>query len=198
MNEHSGMRIAAVLAAALVAAAFAAQSSPARTASAAEGSSASTTFVSKNYGYTVAIPGPQWVAYDAAISWSGDFPLGVDPGLDIIFDSHDRKFIAAAMPLSAGTTLRTWTAHQATTVHSVTAKSGAPFCRKARAFRDTTLGGAPAREFQYVCLGYDTIVVNAVHRGRGYVFQFVSPTPNTAASDRGTFDAGRRSFRFTS
>jgi len=60
-----------------------------------------------------------------------------------------------------------------------------------------TLGGELAREFQLACGGpYDVIFLATVHDGRGYIFQFVSPTPNTAASDRRTYDAGRRSFRF--
>jgi hypothetical protein len=76
--------------------------------------------------------------------------------------------------------------------------SGSPYCEESRAFRSTRLGGAAAREFKNKCLVHDTIVVAALRRGRGYTFQFVSPKENSAASDRRTFDLGRRSFRFTS
>jgi len=42
------------------------------------------------------------------------------------------------------------------------------------------------------------ITLVALHRGLGYMFSFVSPTQNAAASDRVIFEAGRRAFRFTS
>lgn len=48
-----------------------------------------------------------------------------------------------------------------------------------------------------MCPGYDVITLIALHRGLGYMFSFVSPTQNAAASDRRIYDAGRRSFRFT-
>jgi hypothetical protein len=40
-------------------------------------------------------------------------------------------------------------------------------------------------------------IATAVHRGRGYILLFVSPTMNAAAADYRTYEAGRRSFRFT-
>jgi hypothetical protein len=72
-------------------------------------------------------------------------------------------------------------------------------CRfwKSRAFRNATLGGVPAREFQIRCPVHDAIVAVAIHGGRGYTFQFVSPGANSAAADRREFEAGRRAFAFT-
>ena len=43
---------------------------------------------------------------------------------------------------------------------------------------------------------YDVTLL-ALHRGRGYMFSFISPTQNAAAFDRRLYEAGRRSFRFT-
>jgi hypothetical protein len=71
------------------------------------------------------------------------------------------------------------------------------FCKKAYAFRNSTLGGAPAKEFMEMCPEYDVIVLTAIHGQRGYIFQFVSPTANTPVADRRSYEAGRRTFRFT-
>ena len=70
-------------------------------------------------------------------------------------------------------------------------------CHKARAFRDSTLGGEPAREFTEACPDYDVIVLTTIHGHRGYIFQFVSPTANSPAADRHSYEAGRRTFHFT-
>ena len=191
----SRRHIAAAFTVVLVAAAFATQSSPARTASAAAGSAATTKIVSKKYGYTAVLPG-KWFVHYAVTQWLGGFPIGETPDEDFIFDSRDRKFKVMATPVSAGTTLEDWTASHVDTMETFV-NAGKPLCHKARAFRTTTLGGEPAREFQFACLLYDVNVVTAVYQGRGYAFQFVSPTRNTAASDRRTFDAGRRAFHFT-
>ena len=147
-------------------------------------------FVSKRYGYEIVLPA-RYDAYYTTEAWNGkDFPFGSSGKVDVFQDWGDRKFVAAATPLSAGPTLRKWEASYIATMES--------FCQKSRAFRKATLGGIAAREFINVCPGYDVIAVVALRRGRGYFFQFVSPTVNTAASDRRSFDAGRRTFRFTS
>ena len=139
----------------------------------------------------------------AETQWLGSFPFGNNPGVDLIFTPHDetlrdRKFVVAAKRLPGGTTLDDWTASHVATLESEADIASQPICSKARAFRNTTLGGEPAREFQQACSPeYDVIVLTTVHRGRGYIFQFVSPKHNTAASDRRTYDAGRRAFGFT-
>jgi hypothetical protein len=109
--------------------------------------------------------------------------------VDTFGDRHDRKFIAAAKRLPPGTTLLKWSKSVVATMEG--------FCQKSRAFRKTTLGGGPARQFAIACPSYDVIVATAVHRGRGYILLFVSPTMNAAAADYRTYEAGRRSFRFT-
>jgi hypothetical protein len=126
----------------------------------------------------------------ATVPWSGSFPFGGRTDVDGFYDWKDRKFIIAAKRLSAGATLKSWQA-----AHVATKES---FCETSHAFRDSTLDGEPAREFLNVCPLYDVITLVALHRGLGYMFSFVSPTKNAAASDRRIYDAARRSFRFVS
>jgi hypothetical protein len=189
----SGIRIVAALAVALIAVSFAAESSRARTEFTTEAFPPGKKFVSKRYGYEFVLPagrGRYYATY-ASMAWNGkEFPFGDSGKVDVLADLSGRKFIAAATRLSPGTTLRKWEASYIAIMQS--------FCKKARALRSTTLGGVAAREFTIGCPIYDVIAVVALHRGRGYFFQFLSPTANTAASDRRIFDAGRRTFRFTS
>jgi hypothetical protein len=187
----SGIRAVAALAVVLVPLAFAAERSAARTEFAAEAFAQGKKFVSKRYAYEIVLPAGRYYTTYAPKAWNGkDFPFGDSGEVDVVADESDRKFIAAATRLSTGTTLRKWEASYIAVMQS--------FCKNARALRNTTLGGVPAREFTIVCPQYDVIAVVALHRGRGYFFQFVSLTVNTAASDRRIFDAGRRTFRFTS
>jgi hypothetical protein len=175
------------LAAAVVMVAFVAGSSAAWAVRAAEGSAPSNKFVSKRYGYEMVLVG-DWYAYYASSAWTGDFPFG-DSRVDMFMRSDDRKFIVAAKRVPAGTTPRRWAASTITTMQT--------FCQKARAFRGTMLSGAAAREFTSVCPQYDVITVVALHRGRGYLVNFLSPNANAATADRRIYEAGRRSFRFT-
>jgi hypothetical protein len=184
------VRIVTALVAALVAVALAAASSPASRELAAEASAQGTKFVSKRYGYEVVLVG-DWDAFYADIAWTGGTPHGSSGQVDVVIGTGDRKFIVAAKRVPAGTTLRKWEASRFADMQSVS-------CEMARAFRNTTLGGVAARESTSVCPGYDVILVAALHRGRGYIFQFMSPNANATASDRRMFDAGRRAFRFTS
>jgi hypothetical protein len=179
----SRLSIAAALGAAIAVVGLAAESSPARPELAAK-------FVSKRYGYEIVLPG-RWKATYARTAWTGKFPLMDSGEVDFFEDSRERFFIVAAKRLPAGTKLRRWESSHAAVM------SESPYCGESRAFRSTKLGGAPAREFQNRCLVHDAIVVVAVHRRRGYTFQFVSPKEISATSDRRTFDAGRRGFRFT-
>jgi hypothetical protein len=180
--------LVAAFAAALVAVAYVAESSPASRELAVEASAQGTKFVSKKYGYEIA-PVGDWDGFDAYDAWTGNFPFGSSGEVDQIIGPGDRKFIVGAKRVLAGTTLRKWEASQIANMQS--------FCKKARAFRNTTLGGVAAREFSLVCPSYDVITVVALHRGRGYLVNFLSPSANATASDRRIYDAGRRSFRFT-
>jgi hypothetical protein len=182
------MRFVASLVAAALAAVAAVEASQASNELASEASAQGTTFVSKRYGYEFALIGRFFPQY-ATVAWSGSFPFGGRADIDGFYDWKDRKFIIAAKRLPAGATLRSWQVAQVATKEA--------FCAKSQAFRNSTLGGEPAREYLNVCPGYDVITLVALHRGLGYMFSFVSPTQNAAASDRRIYDAARRSFRFS-
>ena len=125
----------------------------------------------------------------AAAQWEGDFPYGASGLVDLILDPEDRKFIVAAKPVSPGMSLSRWLAFV------VGVKRQA--CSRLRNFRTTSLGGVPAREFVNTCPGYDVITLAALHNRHGYLLEYVSPPNFSAASDRRTYEAGRRAFRFT-
>jgi hypothetical protein len=151
-------------------------------------SRATTTYVSKRYGYQITLRG-RYTMYPAAAQWVGDFPFGASGQVDVIADWQDRKFIVAAKPVSRKMSLSRWGAFV------VNVKQQA--CHALRNFGATSLGGVPAREFVNSCPDYDVITLAALHNGRGYLLEYVSPTPFSAASDRRTYEAGRRAFRFT-
>lgn len=150
--------------------------------------SAAPEFVSKRYAYRFA-PGEGYYAKFASTQWRGDFPRGTEPGVEAFLDWNDRKFIVAALRIPASMTLPLWKANHVARMQTQ--------CNRAHAFRNSTLGGAPAKEFLSVCPEYDVIVLTAIHASRGYIFQFVSPTANSDAADRRAYEVGRRTFRFT-
>lgn len=121
--------------------------------------------------------------------WDGGFPFGDSGEVDLIVDPQDRKFIVAAKPVSSRMSL----ARCETFVVRVKRQA----CHRLRNFRASSLGGARAREFVNSCPGYDVITLAALHKGRGYLLEYVSPSSFSAASDRRTYEAGRRSFQFT-
>jgi hypothetical protein len=173
--------------------------SPARPESAARTSAGDTTFTSKSYGYEIALA-RHYDATSARTEWKGGFPLADSGEVDVFTDLRDRPatptsggarfFVVGATRVRDGMTLRAWERSQAAVMSKL--------CQKSRASRTTSLGGVAAREFQNRCPVHDAMVVVALHGGRGYTFQYVSPVSNSAASDRRSFDAGRRGFRFTS
>jgi hypothetical protein len=161
----------------------------ASTATSAHASAAAKRFISKRYAYGLVLP-DAYRARFAQRPWPGNFPIMDRGEVDVFTRSGDRSFVVAATPLASGTSLRDWEKSHAEVMSSY------PLCQKARAFRNTTLGGITAREFQVRCPFHDAIVIVALHRGRGYTFQYVAPKENPAASDRQSLEAGRRGFRF--
>jgi hypothetical protein len=189
----SGMRTVAVLGVALLAVSFVAEGSSTRTALTTEAQGKK--FVSKKYGYEFVFPAEDYAAFYARMAWNLKIFPGGDTGLvDVVVYANpsDRKFVAAATRLPTGTTLRKFEAS-----YLALLQEGGT-CKKVRTLRNTTLGGVAAREFTIRCPVYDIIAVVAIHRGSGYFFQFLSPYYFAAASDQRIFDAGRRTFRFTS
>jgi hypothetical protein len=146
------------------------------------------TYGSKRYGYEIVLTG-QYTMTPAYGQWDGDFPFGSSGKVDLIVDPHDRKFVVAAKPVAPGMSLPRWEAF----VAGVKRES----CSGLRRFRTTSLGGASAREFVNTCPGYNVITLAAVHKRRGYLFEYLAPPNFSAASDRRIYETGRRSFRFT-
>jgi hypothetical protein len=187
------MRTVAVLGVALLAVSFVAEGSSARTESTTEAQGKK--FVSKKYGYEFVFPAGDYAAFYATMAWNLTiFPNGGTGFVDVVAMANpsDGKFVAAAARVSTGTTLRKFEASYLALLQE------GEVCKKARALRNTTLGGVAAREFTIRCPVYDVITVVALHRGRGYFFQFLAPYYFAAVSDLRIFDAGRRTFRFTS
>jgi hypothetical protein len=182
-----GRRTAGILLVLLIAAtaAQAARSQPANARHALRGTTA---HVSKRYGYEIVLGG-KYTMVQAAAQWDGSFPFGASGMVDITMDPQDRKFIIAAKPVSSRMTLARWEAF----VVAVKKQN----CTRLRSFRSTSLGGVPAREFVNSCPDYDVITLAALHNKRGYLFEYLSPTGSSGSSARRTYEAGRRSFRFT-
>ena len=170
----------------LLAAATVAHAAGGQTAQRAVG--ASTRYVSKQYGYEIVLSG-KYTMIPAVLQWDGSFPFGASGMVDITIDSHDRKFIVAAKPVSSRMTLARWQAF----VVAVKKQN----CTRLRSFRSTSLGGVRAREFVNSCPEYDVITLAALHHRRGYLLEYLSPTGSSAAAARRTYEAGRHSFRFT-
>jgi hypothetical protein len=170
------------------AAAFGAErgrSSPQATSALSE----STKYISKRYGYEIVLRGRYYIV-PAQRQWDGSFPFGASGQVDLIGDyTLDRKFIVAAKPVPSGMSLSRWEAFVVRLQRS--------FCHGLRNFRASSLGGEPAREFVNSCPAspeYKVITLAALHKGRGYLLNYVS-VPKY--SDRRMYEAGRRAFRFT-
>ena len=122
--------------------------------------------------------------------WDGRFPFGDTGQVDLIVaDSQDRKFIVAARPVPPGMSLSRWAAFVVKVQRQV--------CGGLRGFRASSLGGLPAREFVNNCPGYSVITLAALHKGRGYLLNYLSPPASSETSERRAYEAGRRTFEFT-
>lgn len=149
-----------------------------------------TKYISKRYGYQMALQGT-FVMIPAQVPWAGNFPYGSSGEVDIIIDRHDRKFIVAAKPVPSGMALSRWEAFIVGLHRQV--------CGRLRNFRASSLGGVSAREFVSSCPEYEVTSLAAIHKGHGYLLEYLSPEVAhfSAAAARRTYEAGRRSFKFT-
>jgi hypothetical protein len=179
---------------AVVASATVCGAASSRASQASSAPSAGKRYISKRYGYSIA-PKGSYLWTPAKQNWDGRFPYADTGQADLIAGWYiDDKFLVSAMPVSAGTTLSEWEAF----VKGVQDR----YCGRLRDFRPSSLGGEPAQEFVNTCTATNTsswrvITLAALHNGRGYLLEYVSPTPFSDASDRRTYEAGRRAFRFT-
>jgi hypothetical protein len=182
-----GVTLLAIVASAI--ACGAASSRPLQTTSAL---SAVTKYISKRYGYEIVLRGRYWIV-PAQRQWDGSFPFGASGQVDVIGDyTQDRKFVVAAKPVPPGMSLSRWEAFVVRVQRS--------FCHGLRNFRASSLGGEPAREFVNSCPAfpeYEVITLAALHKGRGYLLNYLSLPSFSAASERRIYEAGRRAFQFT-
>lgn len=173
--------------AAVVGAALCAIGAASLAAAAAEAAPA-TKFVSKQYGYTITLPGSasDWGSSYAFVVWSTDTIEPGSPAFDTFLENRTgRRFAIAARRPPTGDTLAKWTAFVATTP-----------CMKPKSFTNSTLSGAPARVFKWRCSDGNVIGITALHGSRGYFMFVLSPPGLSSASNESEFDAARRSFRF--
>jgi hypothetical protein len=148
------------------------------------------TFVSKQYGYSIVLPGDsgRWDARLAVVTWSVDVFDHDSPAFDDFTDHKTGRFyFLAARPY--GSSLARWTKFV------VSARPG--ICGAPRLMSNTSLAGASARMVTWLCSdGYRVLALTALHSRRGYVMLMASPTAVSRVSDLSAFDAARRSFRF--
>jgi hypothetical protein len=155
---------------------------------AATGAAPTTKFSSKQYGYTVTLPGSPsgWSSSYAFVVWATDTVEPGSPAFDTFLEnSTGRRFVVAARRPPGGATLAKWTTFVATTL-----------CTKPKSFTNSTLSGAPARVFTWKCSDGNAIGVTALHGSRGYFMWVLSPPGLSAASNANEFNTARQSFRF--
>jgi hypothetical protein len=158
------------------------------------GAAPTTKFVSKQYGYTITLPGPasDWSASYAFVNWSTDAISASSPAFDTFTNNRNNSsFSIGAYREPAGTTLAKWTAFV------IAAVPPPPTCTKPKLFASSTLSGAPARILKWTCSdGTNLLGIAALHGERGYFMWLGSSTSSSQASDLSVFDASRKTFRF--
>ena len=147
-------------------------------------------FVSKLYGYSIALPGSSsaWLTSFATVKWSGDPIEHGSPEFDTFTDLRDgRIYFLAARPGVSSLTKRT----------AFVVSARPDVCGTPRSLPGSKLAGAHARVLTWSCSdGYRVIVTAALHAHRGYVMLVASLMTLSHASDLRAAAATRRSFRF--
>ena len=159
----------------------------------ATGAAPTTTFVSKQYHYSIVLPGGAgaWTSSYALVTWSvGDVSPG-SGGFDTFTNLGNRRlYIIAARRPPTGSTLAKWT--------TFFLSHRSPVCLPKLSESGSTLGRAVARALSYSCSdGYFAYAVTALHGGLGYFMIVATPRSVSHASDYAAFAAARRSFRFS-
>jgi hypothetical protein len=160
----------------------------------AAASAPNTKFVSKQYGYSIALPGDssRWSSRFAFITWSTGTISPDAPAFDTFTDVRTgRLYIIGARRLLAGSTLGKWTA--------LFLRNRGPNCTTRPSISNSKLSGTPARRLTWSCTdGYKAIGITALRARLGYFMIVASRTTSTLASDRTAFSSARASFRFLS
>ena len=157
-------------------------------------SAQNTKFVSKQYGYSIVLPGnsSRWFSSFARVTWSTGTISPDTAAFDTFTDLRtDRLYIIGARRLPAGSTLEKWTA--------MFLRNRGPNCTTRASLSSSKLSGAPARLLTWSCTdGYSAIGITALRANLGYFMLVASRTTGSRASDRTAFSDARESFRFLS
>jgi hypothetical protein len=160
----------------------------------AAASAPTTKFVSKQYGYSIVLPGnsSQWLSTFARVTWSTGTISPDTPAFDTFTDLRTaRLYIIGARRLPAGSTLQKWTA--------LFLRNRGPNCTTRHTLSNSKLSGMPARLLTWSCTdGYNAIGITALHARRGYFMIVASRTTSSRAADRTAFSGAQASFRFLS
>ncbi len=151
-----------------------------------------TNFHSKEYGYSITLPGPKsrWLITPGFEPWTTQTTDRDVPWLDTLYDTSTRRFsLIGAHKMPAGATLAQWMSlfhtRQGCTQTSLTTPS--------------RLGGAPARQYTFRCFDAYGIVILGLYGKRGY-FMLLSVHGVDGTITKGhrrEFEVMRRGFRFT-
>ena len=158
----------------------------------AAASAPNTKFVSKQYDYSIVLPGnsSRWLSTFARVRWSTGTISPDAPAFDTITDLRTgRLYIIGARRLPAGSTLEKWTA--------IFLRNRGPNCTTHPSLSNSKLSGKRARLHTRSCSdGYNAIGITALHAHLGYFMIVASRTTSSRASDRTAFSGARASFRF--
>ena len=153
-----------------------------------------TKFVSKQYGYSIVLPGTSsnWLSSFARLTWSSGTISPDTPAFDTFTDLRTgRLYIIGARRLPAGSTLAKWTA--------LFLRNRGPNCTTRASLTNSRLSGTPARLLTWTCTdGYNAIGITALHARLGYFMIVASKTTSSRASNLTAFSGARASFRFLS
>ena len=160
----------------------------------AAASAPNTKFVSKQYGYSIVLPGnsSHWLPTFARVTWSTGTISPDAAAFDTFTDLRtERLYIIGARRLPAGSTLEKWTA--------MFLRNRGPNCTTHPSMSNSKLSGTPARLLTWSCTdGYNAIGITALHARLGYFMIVASRTTGSPTAHRTAFSGARASFRFLS
>jgi hypothetical protein len=160
----------------------------------AAASAPNTKFVSKQYGYSIVLPGnsSRWFSSFARVTWSTATISPDTSAFDTFTDLRtNRLIVIGARRLPTGSTLEKWTA--------IFLRNRGPNCTTRASLSNSKLSGTPARLLTWSCTdGYKAIGITALHAHLGYFMIVASPTTSPRVANLTAFSGARESFRFLS
>jgi hypothetical protein len=151
-----------------------------------------TRFVSKEYGYSFAIPGnkARWLFEPARVRWTAGSLQPNVRQFDTLNDlASGRFFIVGARKEPAHSTLADWTRYFLS--------SRALACRRTSRISRSTLAAVAARSYTFRCFDAYGIGIDAIHGRRGYFMVLsIHGAGKVGSAHRREFEVARRSFRF--